>query len=68
MRSVASGGKFYQLPPDKEITASSVFEVGINTAESSRMTPKGNIQTDVTAWKGDCMLRTDLVINKIAID
>ena len=58
MRSVASGGKFYQLPPDKENTAS-VFEVGINTAESSRMTPKGNVQTEVTVGKGDCMLRTD---------
>ena len=45
----------------------SVFEVD-NIAESSRMTPKGNSQTEVTAGKGEYMLRTDWVINKIAID
>ena len=36
----------------------SVFEVG-NIAESSRMTPKGNTQTQVPAGKGEYMLRTD---------
>ena len=36
---------------------SSVFEVG-NTAESSRMTPEGNIQTEVTAGKGEYIPNT----------
>ena len=49
----------YFLPSD--------FKVG-NIAESSTMTPKGNTQTEVTAGKGEYLLRTDWVINKIAID